>query len=52
MVASQWPASRAAGMGSGPPVDKNGPMPCNMGGITDLLVQVLRALADSNFAMH
>ncbi len=27
-------------------------MPGDMGGITDLLVQVLRAQADSNFAMH
>jgi hypothetical protein len=51
-VASQRPASRAARMGSGPPVDKIGPVPGNMGGITDLLVQVLRAQADSNFAMH
>ncbi len=37
-VASQRPASRAAGTGSGPPVDKIGPVPGNMGGITDLLV--------------
>jgi hypothetical protein len=52
MVASQQPASRAAGTGSGPPVDKIGPVPGNMGGITDLLVQVLRAQANLNFAMH
>jgi hypothetical protein len=51
-VASQRPASRAAGTGSGPPVDKIGPVPGNMGGITDLLVRVLRTQADSNFAMH
>jgi hypothetical protein len=52
MVASQRPASCAAGTGSGLPVDKIGPVPGNMRGITDLLVQVLRAQADSNFAMH
>ncbi len=52
MVASQWPASRVAGMGSSQPVDEIGPVPGNMGGITDLLVQVLRAQVDSNFAMH
>ncbi len=52
MVASQWPVSRAARMGSGAPVDQIGPMPGDMGGITDLLVRVLRAQADSNFAMH
>jgi hypothetical protein len=51
-VPSQRPVSRAAGTGSGPPVDKTGPVPGNMGGITDLLVRVLRAQADSNFAMH
>ncbi len=51
-VASQWPASQAAGTGSGLPVDEIGPVPGNMGGITDLLVRVLRAQADSNFAMH
>ncbi len=51
-LASQRLASRAAGMGSGPPVDKIGPMPGDMGGITDLLVRVLRAQADLNFAMH
>jgi hypothetical protein len=38
MVASQWPASRVAGTGSSQPVDKIGPVPGNMGGITDLLV--------------
>jgi hypothetical protein len=43
MDASQQPASRAADMGSGLPGDKIGPVPGNMGGITDLLVQVLRA---------
>ncbi len=51
-VASQRPASHAAETGSSPPVDKIGPVPGNMGGITDLLVQVLRAQADLNFAMH
>ncbi len=51
-IASQRPASRAAGTGSGPPGDKTGPVPGDMGGITDLLVQVLRAQADSNFTMH
>jgi hypothetical protein len=38
MVASQRPASHAAGTGSGPPVDEIGPVPGDMGGITDLLV--------------
>ncbi len=52
MVASQRLASRAAGTGSVLPVDKIGPVPGNMGGITDLLVRVLRAHADSNFVMH
>jgi hypothetical protein len=52
MVASQWLVSRAAKTGSGPPVDKIGPVPGNMGGIIDLLVRVLRAQADSNFTMH
>jgi hypothetical protein len=51
-VASQRPVSRAAGTGSSQPVDKIGPMPGNMGGITDLLVRMLRAQAESNFAMH
>ncbi len=52
MVASQWPASRTAGTGSRQPVDEIGIVPGNMGGITDLLIQVLRAQAESNFAMH
>ncbi len=51
-VSSQRPESRAAETGSGPPVDEIGPVPGNMGGIIDLLVQVLRAQADLNFAMH
>jgi hypothetical protein len=37
-VASQRLASRAARTGSSQPVDEIGPMPGNMGGITDLLV--------------
>ncbi len=51
-VASQWPASRAAGTGSCQPGDDIGPVPSNMGGITDLLVRVLKAQVESNFAMH
>jgi hypothetical protein len=39
-------------MGSGLPVDEIRPVPGDMGGITDLLVRVLRAQVDSNFAMH
>jgi hypothetical protein len=38
MVASQRPASRAAGTGSCQPGDDIGPVPSDMGGITDLLV--------------
>jgi hypothetical protein len=37
-IASQLPASRAAGMESGPQGDKIGPVHGDMGGITDLLV--------------
>jgi hypothetical protein len=37
-VASQQPASRAAGTGSCQPGDDIGPVPSNMGGITDLLI--------------
>jgi hypothetical protein len=52
MVASQRLASPAAGMGSCQPGDNIEPVPSNMGGITDLLVRVLKAQAELNFAMH
>jgi hypothetical protein len=39
-------------MGSSQPVDKIGPVLGDMGGITDLLVRVLRAQVKSNFAIH
>ncbi len=51
-VASQRLACHAAGTGSGSLADEIEPVPGDMGGITDLLVQVLRTQADSNFAMH
>jgi hypothetical protein len=51
-AASQMPASRASGAGPGPSADKLGQLPEDMGSIAGLLVQVMRAQAESTLTMH
>ncbi len=51
-AASQMPASRASGAGPGPSADELRQLPKDMGSIADLLVQVMRAQAESTLTMH
>ncbi len=51
-AASQMPASRASRAGPGPLADELGQLPEDMRSIADLLVQVMRAQAESTLTMH